>query len=149
MRRWTELPGRFLCQPAGRRKLFIEACACLIAARLMLLFLSFRQLTWFFNRSSSKSAIPTNSERAHLRQEVRWAITRASEYLPGETACFPRGIAAQAMLRRRGCNATLYYGAATLPQKGLTAHVWVLDGTEGVVGHQTAKNYKIIARFSG
>jgi len=125
----------------------MEACLYLVAARAMLLLLSFRQLTRFFNRSSSKERVPASSERARLRRDVRWAITRAAEYLPGETVCFPRGIAAQAMLRRRGCNATLYYGAATLPQKGLTAHVWVLDGTEGIVGHQIAGDYRVIAHF--
>ena len=147
MPRWTEVPRKFLRQPAGRRKLLLEAYLYLICARLMLLLLSFRQMTRFFNRSSSENGSREGSERARLRQDVRWAIARAAEYLPGETACFPRGIAAQAMLRRRGCNATLYYGAATLPQIGLTAHVWVQDGTEGVVGHQVAQNYTVIAHF--
>ena len=149
MPRWTKLPGKFLRQSAERRKLLVEACLYLICARLMLLLLSFRQLTRFFNRSPAKGIVPASPERARLRQDVRWAITRAAEHLPGETACFPRGIAAQAMFRRRGCHATLYYGAATLPQKGLTAHVWVLDGTEGIVGHQAAKDYRIIAHFPG
>src|SRR5271163_3892061 len=111
MPRWTDLPRKFLRQPAERRKLFVEAFLYLVSARVMLLLLSFRQLTRFFNRSSPTERTPANSERARLRQDVRWAIARAAEYLPGETACFPRGIAAQAMLRRRGCNATLYYGA--------------------------------------
>jgi hypothetical protein len=147
MPRWTELPRRFLRQPAERRGLFVEACFYLVAARVMLLLLSFSQLTRFFNRSSSKERVLANSERARLRGDVRWAITRAAEYLPGDTVCFPRGIAAQAMLRRRGSNATLYYGAATMPQKGLTAHVWVMDGAEGVVGHQIAGDYRVIAHF--
>ena len=149
MPRWIELPRKFLRQPAQRRKLIVEACLYLICARLMLLLLSFRQLTRFFNRSSSKDGALAGAERARLRQDVRWAVERAADRLPGETACFPRGIAAQAMLRRRGCNATLYYGAATLPQKGLSAHVWVLDGTEGIVGHQVAKDYRVIAHFPG
>jgi hypothetical protein len=51
------------------------------------------------------------------------------------------------MLRRRGIDATLYYGAATLPQRGLMAHVWVKDGVEAVVGCQAANKYHILARY--
>ena len=43
--------------------------------------------------------------------------------------------------------AVIYYGAAPAPKKGLTAHVWVLDEAEGVVGHQIAGDYQILARF--
>lgn len=149
MPQWSSLARRFLRQPAHRRKLLLEACLYLVWARLMLLALPFRWLTRFFKRPCSSALAGDSFERQRLRQDVAWAIQRAAENLPVETACFPRGIAAQAMCRRRGINATLYYGAATLPSTGLTAHVWVLDGTEGVVGHQVANEYRIIARFPG
>ena len=42
---------------------------------------------------------------------------------------------------------TLYYDAAILPERGLTAHVWVRDGEEGVVGHTVADRYKVLARY--
>lgn len=147
MPQWTSLARKFLRQPADRRKLLLEASLYLIWARLLLLTLPFRLLTRFFNRPYSRASVPGGAERQRLRQDVGWAIQRAAERLPVETACFTRGIAAQAMCRRRGIGATLYYGAATLPSTGLTAHVWVLDGTEGVVGHQVANEYRIIARF--
>ncbi|MBF8276456.1 MAG: hypothetical protein HW390_1529, partial [Candidatus Brocadiaceae bacterium] len=41
----------------------------------------------------------------------------------------------------------LYYGAATLPEKDLCAHVWVRDGDEDVVGCLAAKGYHILARY--
>jgi hypothetical protein len=147
MRRWISLARGFLRQPAERRRLLLEAFLYLVWARLMLRALPFRRLTRFFNRSSFKQSPLTGPEREQLRRDVRWAINRAAEHLPGETACFPCGIAAQAMCRRRGVSATLYYGAATLPVKGLAAHVWVLDGAEGIIGHQIANNYQIIAQF--
>jgi hypothetical protein len=147
MPRWTSLARRFLRQPAERRRLLLEAFLYLVWARLMLRALPFRRLTPFFNRSPFKQSLLTGPERERLRIDVRWAINRAAEQLPGETACFPCGMAAQAICRRRGVNATLYYGAATLPAKGLAAHVWVLDGGEGVVGHQIANDYQIIAQF--
>jgi hypothetical protein len=147
MRQWIRLSRRFLALPTERRKLLFEACLYLVWARLILLVLPFRRLTPFFNRPSPPAMILDPVERRRLRQDVGWAIELAGRHLPGETTCFPRGIAAQAMCRRRGVGAVLCYGAATLPETGLSAHVWVLDGTEGVVGHQAASDYRILARF--
>lgn len=137
---------RFLRQPASRRLLLMEAAVCLLLARLALRVLSFQRLTRLFNRPVRGSEV-VGSARERLRTEVCWAIERTATYLPGETVCFPRGIAAQVMLQQRGIGTTLYYGAAILPERGLTAHVWVQDGEEGVVGHNAADRYKILARY--
>jgi hypothetical protein len=149
MDRWARLIRRFLRQSAERRRLLLEAWLYLIGARLMLRFLPFLRLKNFFDRPGSRHIELVESERERVRQNVRWSIERAAGCLPGNTSCFPLGIAAQAMCRKRGVGATLYYGAAILPEKGLSAHVWVLDGTQGIVGHRIASEYRIIARFPG
>lgn len=149
MTRWISLSRRFLKQPEDRRKLLLEACLCLIGARLMLLALPFRRLTPLLNRRLAVAEVIDSEDRHRIRQDVAWAIDRAATHLPGKTTCFPRGIAAQAMCRRRGMGVVLYYGAATLPDKGLSAHVWVLDGTKGVTGHEIADDYRILGRFPG
>jgi hypothetical protein len=51
------------------------------------------------------------------------------------------------MCRRRGISAVMYYGAATELVGGLSAHVWVLDGDDGVVGHELASKFRVLARF--
>jgi hypothetical protein len=56
-------------------------------------------------------------------------------------------MAAQAMCLRRGIRAILNYGALPIRESGLAAHVWVMDNTEGVVGHEIASEYRIVARF--
>lgn len=130
----------------SRQRLIIEAAVCLLLARLALRLLSFRRLTWFFSRPVRRPQV-IGAERQRIRKEVANAVGHTTRRLPGETACFPRGIAAQAMLRRRGIATTLYYGAATLPDRGLTAHVWVMDGPEGVVGHAAAHRYRVLACY--
>ena len=149
MPRRISLFRRFLNHPNERRRLLLEASLYLVWARLMLLVLPFRRLTPFFNRRPSPPGVADPMERQRLRLEIRWAIERAVVHLPGKMTCFPQGIAAQAMCRKRGIDAVLYYGAAPLPEKGLSAHVWVLDDTEGVIGHQLAHEYRIIGRFPG
>lgn len=137
---------RFLRQPAARRALLIEAAVSLLLARLALRVLPFRRIAAWLNRPPQRTEL-TGEERERIRKEVVWAIERTARQLPGETVCFPLGLAAQAMLRRRGISTTLYYGAATLPERGLTAHVWVQDGDEGVVGHREAGSYHVLARY--
>ena len=136
----------FLRQPKLRRKLLIEAWLRLVWARLLLRFLTFSQLTWVFNAPVRKTVF-SNAEREQLRRDVGWAIERAADWLPGKTVCFPRGIAAQIMCRRRGIDTIMYYGAALDLVAGLTAHVWVQDGRYGVVGHTVADQYSVLARF--
>jgi len=131
--------------PWEARRYWFEALVCLSIARLALRLVPFARLTWILERKGQDYL--RDGERARVREGVQWAISEASLYLPGETVCFPRAIAAQMMLRRRGITTTLYYGAATLPTRELKAHVWLQDGAIGVVGHETAGEYHILARY--
>lgn len=142
----TGVLSKFMKQSGNRRRLLVEALFRLMWARFLLLVVPFRQLTATFNRQSAPVVPPTASERQSLCQNVCWAIERAALLVPGST-CFPRAIAAQKMCRSRGIDAVLYYGAASLPGRGLSAHVWVKDEHEGVVGHQIANHYIVLARF--
>ena len=136
----------YLRYPAYRRRMLLEAATLLLLARLALRILPFRRLRWFFDRAPHGPQLQ-GDQRQQVRREVAWAIDRAAAHLPGQTVCFPRGIAAQLMLVRRRVGVTLYYGAATLPGRGLSSHVWVQDGDIGVVGHQEAAQFKVLARY--
>ena len=152
------------------RRYLLEAISCLILARLALRVIPFRWLTSYFKRPAElpeasyarreqiwkssllKSYTPhkekiTGDERKRLREGIQGLINEAAWFLPGETACFARAIAAQSTLRHLGIGTTLYYGAATHFAGGLTAHVWLQDGAAGVIGHDTAQRYHILARY--
>lgn len=138
--------GRFRNKPIRQQCLLIEAVICLLLARLALALVSFRRLTKFMGRTMTYPEV-MGAERERLRSEVAWAVTAAAEHLPVKMVCFPRGIAAQAMLRRRLIAATIFYGVAKLPGRGLIAHVWVQDGASGVVGHQVAAQYAVLMHY--
>lgn len=136
----------YLRHPWPLRLLLTEAFVVLAVARILLIAVPFRRLVGLFSPGcEAQRADALNRERQ--RRQIAWAIGRAALHLPGQTVCFPRGIAAQIMCRRRGIDTTLYYGARTLPGLGLTAHVWVLDGEFGVVGHEEAGRYHVLATF--
>ncbi len=144
MQRSAEHGRRWL----ARRMLTAEAIVYLSIARLALTLVPFGRLTWFFERPTRRTEL-TGDARSRARKEVRSVIFGLHQRRPGATTCFHRAIAAQAMLRRRGVSTTLYYGATTLPTRGLATHAWVQDGPEGVVGHITARNdqYHVLARY--
>ena len=138
--------AKFFRMPAVERRYLIEAALSLVVARFALRWLPYRRLSRLLERAPRQPEV-TGAEREQLRKGVQWAIDRAAPYLPGEIVCFPRAVAAQQMLRRRRVGTTVYYGANTLPERGLTAHVWLQDGSVGVVGDRSAQDYHIMARY--
>jgi len=130
------------------RLILVEAFICLLLARLALGLFSFQRLTWYFNLKARQPEL-SGEQRIQECRAVRNALFRVySCYLPWAT-CFHWAIAAQTMLRWRGVSSTLYYGAATLSDRGLAAHTWLMAGDEGVTGIQVAQQdgYKILARY--
>lgn len=169
-RKWlAERAARFRRIPIHRRRYLLQVMVGLLAARLALRVIPFRRLTWFFERPSRRprdtfaerqwlgaSALApykvhrdeiTGIERERLRKVVQWLTNEAAWFLPGQTACLPRAMVAQAFLRRLGMRTILYYGATTLPGRGLTAHAWLQDGIEVVVGNTGGQDYHILARY--
>ena len=126
--------------------LVAEAAAWLVLSRLAILIVPFRIIASFLDRPLLRSG-PDLAERQLQVKRIQWAIERACRVLPGETVCFPRGMAGFFMCRLRGIDSVLHYGAAVIPGEGLKAHVWLCDGNYGVIGHRIAEQYRILARF--
>lgn len=74
------------------------------------------------------------------------AVQAWARRLPWRTLCFEQGLCAHWMLRRRGIESTLCYGAATIDGQ-LTAHVWVRSGNIDVIGCENAADYALLAEF--
>ena len=130
-----------------RRFLVVEAIVALGIARMGIAVLPFRWLPRFFTREPNRPGRSGEARQAVVTA-VRGAIQAAARRLPGQTMCFPRAVAAQSMLRRRGIVTTLYYGAATSEEEGLTTHVWLQDREAGIVGHELAPHYNVLARYT-
>jgi hypothetical protein len=137
---------------AGRRRsardvaLAIDAAVCLTGARLALALVPFRWIVDVSIRPPRRVAAERDRDRAI--RDVRWAIAAAAARLPGETVCFPRALAAQSMLRRRGVATTMTYGARTRDAR-LDAHVWLTAGSTGIVGHEAASDFSALATYAG
>ncbi len=136
----------FIAMP-GRDKLLLgEAMVALTAASLVIAMFPFRIVVRLAQGPAAHASIPAQA-RPLLHNRVRWAILVCARRLPWRAMCFPQGLAAQWMLRRRGIPSVLHYGAARNAEGELIAHVWVCDGEIAVIGGEAAAGVALLAKF--
>lgn len=78
---------------------------------------------------------------------IALAVEAAARRAPWSALCFERGLAAHFMLRRRGWDSTLCYGARNDGSRGPSAHVWVRLRGRDVIGGEEAPRFAELARF--
>ena len=122
---------------------FVEA-ACLIAlAWTAIRLLPFRIVM----RSTGFGPAPREQPDAGaVGVAVRQAVKRAERRLPWAIVCFPEGLAAHWMLRRRGLASQLHYGLRPSVEE-LSAHVWVTLAGDVVVGEEAENPHHCVAIF--
>jgi hypothetical protein len=147
LRRFAQVDNR-------RRALVLEAVACLLLARLGLIFVPFpklaRRLGDFVPPSDPRvlAARARGSQQdAALAQDIGWAVTRSARYLPFKAVCLPQAMAARVMLKRRGVSSVLHFGAARGQDKPLDAHAWLDAAGVDVTGYPVANKFAEIACF--
>jgi hypothetical protein len=137
-----------------RRVLMIEAVACLLAARLALLFIPFprlaRRLGTFVPPTDARAVQARAKgapQQARLAAEIGWAVTRSARYVPFKAVCLPQAMAARVMLKRRGVASVMHFGAATGREKPFAAHAWLDAAGVEVTGYPVAEGFAEIACF--
>lgn len=126
-----------------RLALFAEAWVHLAFARLLCGLLPFRRVMALAARHPR---CPRAPDEAAIARIVR-AIDAAARRAPFRAVCYEQGLAAQAMLRRRGFAVQLHYGAAHDESGQLAAHVWTRCGGLPVTGCAIADRFALIASF--
>jgi Transglutaminase-like superfamily len=137
-----------------RRALLAEAVACLLTARLALVFVPFprlaRHLGTFVPPTDARVAAAqtaTRQDQVQRAEEIGWAVTHAARYVPFKAVCLPQAMAARVMLKRRGVNSVMHFGAAKGQDKPLDAHAWLDAAGVEVTGYPVAENFAEIACF--
>lgn len=124
-----------------RQSLLIEAAFELAAASAAVALLPFR-------RSIVRGSTPlAGRQRISSVESLIWAVEAAARRLPWRTMCIEQGLAAQRMLRRRGIDARLHYGARNRDFGKLEAHVWVTVDQVAVIGGAEAPGFAEIATY--
>ena len=123
---------------AEQRRLVLEAAVRLAWGAAFTRLRSFDSII----RSGS---VPLTHARSAEPDAIAQAVRRAAAAMPFRAMCLEQGLACQAMLRARGIDARLNYGAAVVDR--LEAHVWVTVGEQVVIGAEEAARFTSVARF--
>jgi hypothetical protein len=76
-----------------------------------------------------------------------WAVTRAARHVPFSAVCLPQAMAARIMLKRRGVDSVLHFGARIGQDKPIDAHAWLDAAGVEVTGYPVAKTFAETACF--
>ncbi|MFS2013665.1 lasso peptide biosynthesis B2 protein [Azospirillum sp. CT11-132] len=128
-----------------RLALAVEAAFWLLTAWLALRLVPFRFLVGTLSPRVTHPA-PQGTERRRIVRQVCWAVMAAARRFPIPIVCFPRAIAAQRMLARRGVATRLPYGVRRELDGSLLAHVWVDVDHVTVLGNPTT-GFSIVTIF--
>jgi hypothetical protein len=134
---------RFRRLARNHQWLVVEAAMMVALASAAIRLMPFRRSIRF-----GAVALARRPKDAASTADCVWAVEASTRRLPWRTVCIQKGIALQRMLRKRGIDARLHYGARTDPLSGeLEAHVWVTVGGEAVIGGAEAANFAEVAVY--
>jgi hypothetical protein len=142
------MTGKKFARIAGRARqlsmsdwsLLLEAFVTLSASSAAIRFDPFAKV----GRMASR---PAKGLSGDTPERVAWAVRACAHHVPWRAVCFQQGLAAQLMLRRRGFDSTLYFGAASRGPGGVSAHVWVKLAEREVIGCEEAGRFTVLAAF--
>ena len=145
---WNDLK-RAARIPGSRRRLLVEALIALLVARVAMAFLPFRRIAAWLGTPGAESPATATAEEIHSAQEVGWAVGAVARRVPWDGRCLVQVLAATGMLRRRGLEGTVCFGARPSESAGFDAHAWLRLGpcmVTGGPGHQSFKAFTTFAR---
>jgi hypothetical protein len=145
---WSEVI-RAARLPAARKWLIGEALIALLVARAAKAFLPFRRIAAWLGTPGVESPATATAEEIRMAQEVSWAVSAVARRVPWDSRCFAQSLAATWMLRRRGLEGTVSFGASQGSSAGFDAHAWLRFGpcmVTGGSGHQRFKAFTTFAR---
>jgi Transglutaminase-like superfamily len=136
----------FIRLPLRKKLLLVEAVFALSLASVLLKTVAFARLARHIGRHMAESPSAQTAHAERQASRVRWAVNLAADHLPWKPVCFPRAVAATAMLKRRHIASTLYFGVD--PAHGLDAHAWVRVGGLIVSGAPVEPRFTVVSTFA-
>jgi hypothetical protein len=144
IRRRTGLLG-FIGLGSANQLVLAEALVTLTFVSLAIRLLPFRLVVKAAKAGAAAPAATAEARTTVIR--CRWAVEKWADAVPWRTVCFQKGLALHMMLRRRRIASTLHYGVMQNQERGLTAHVWVSESGQIVIGGEIAADYQELACF--
>ena len=135
--------------PRARRRLLWEALMALAVARAAMALLPFRRIAAWLGTPGAESPSTASAEQIYTAGEIGWAVGVLARRVPWDGRCLAQTLAATGMLRRRGLEGTVSFGAGQGGPTGFDAHAWLRLGpcvVTGGPGHERFKTFTTFAR---
>jgi Transglutaminase-like superfamily len=145
---WNEVT-RYRGLPRSRRLMLGEALIALAIARCAIILISFRRIAAWLGIPGTESPLNATSEQIEIANEIGWALGQLSRRVPWDSRCLAQALSATWMLRRRGLESTVIFGADLRMSREFVAHAWLRFGpcvVTGGVGRDRFKTLTSITR---
>jgi hypothetical protein len=144
---WNEL-NHYRCLTKSQRRLLWEALIALASARFAMVFLSFKQIAIWLGTPGVESSFHAPVEQVEIATNVGWAIRSITRRVPWDSRCLGQALAATWMLRRRGLEPTVTFGADTGKMHEFLAHAWLRFGPCLVTGGVGYEKFKAVTSLT-
>jgi hypothetical protein len=138
---WNEL-NRYLRLARPRRLLLWEALGAFALARIMMACLPFKRIAAWLGTPGTESALTATAEQVKIAEEIGWAVACLARRIPWDSRCLAQALAATWMLRSRGLEGTVSFGADGRGPREFVAHAWLRFGPCLVTGGADYKHFK-------
>jgi hypothetical protein len=145
---WNNL-NRYRRISRTRKHLLCEALFALAVARIAMVLFPFRRIAAWLGTPGAETPATATASEIHTAQEIGWAVSVLARRIPWDGRCLAQALAATGMLRRRGLEGTVSFGAYRGESSGFDAHAWLRLGpcvVTGGPGHQRFKTFTTFAR---
>jgi transglutaminase-like putative cysteine protease len=144
---WNELK-RYARISRARKMLLWEALAALAIAQLAMASLPFRRIAAWLGTPGAETPATATAEEMRVAQEIGWAVGALARRVPWDGRCLAQALAATGMLRRRGLEGTVSFGARRGESAGFDAHAWLRLGSCMVTGGPGHERFQIFTTFA-
>jgi hypothetical protein len=144
---WNDLK-RAVRLSGARRRLLGEALIALLLARGVMALLPFRRIAAWLGTPGVESPATAAAEEIRTAQEVGWAVCAVARRVPWDGRCLAQALAATGMLRRRGLEGSVSFGARQGESAGFDAHAWLRFGSCMVTGGAGQERFQRFTSFS-
>jgi hypothetical protein len=143
---WNKLK-RYRQLPGSRRLLLWEALFALALARFALIVLPFRRIAAWLGIPATENSLKATAEQLEVATHIGSAVGCLARRVPWDSRCLAQALAAAWMLRRRGLEPTLSFGADLGNSREIVAHAWLRFGPYLVTGGSGHERFKIFTKL--
>ena len=144
---WSELK-RYRRLPGSRRRLLWEALIALALARFAMLLIPFRRIAAWLGTPGTEGPHNATAGQVEVATEVGWAVSCLARRVPWDSRCLAQAIAATWMLRRRGLESTVTFGADRGDSRDFVAHAWLRFGPRLITGSVGCEKFKTLTSLT-